>query len=268
MIDETTLFPEEVTHYDEWVMRESLNNCVAHSDYSKQSRIIILEYNDRLIFDNAGSFIPDSVEEAIHYDRPQPYYRNPFLVAAMVNLNMIDIIGSGIKKMFTIQRDRFFPMPTYDISNERHTEVILHGELINVNYSRQLKKHPELSLDEVIALDKVQKKIPISETEIQRLRDLKLVAGIASELQVAGNYTKISYQDYKHMILELIHQNGSATREDIVNMIMPTLSPDIPIEKRQKKIANMVTKLSTQEQLIKNSVNSDKYPVWILATKK
>jgi len=228
----------------------------------------LLEYNDRLIFDNAGSFIPDSVEEAIHYDRPQPYYRNPFLVAAMVNLNMIDTIGSGIKKMFMIQRDRFFPMPTYDISNEKHTEVIIHGELINENYSRQLKTHPELSLDDVIALDKVQKKQPINEERMQRLRDLKLVAGVASELQVAGNYTKISYQDYKQMILDLIHQNGSATREDIVNLILPTLSPDVSIEKRQKKIANIVTRLSTQEQRIKNSSNSDKYPVWALATTK
>ncbi|MDR0683278.1 MAG: putative DNA binding domain-containing protein [Dysgonamonadaceae bacterium] len=267
MIDETTLFPEEVFHYDEWVMREALNNAIAHQDYSKSSRIIVLEYNDHLIFDNAGSFIPESVEEAIHYNRPQRYYRNPFLVKAMVNLNLIDTVGSGIKRMFTIQRDRFFPMPTYDISDENHTEVTIHGELINENYSRQLKKHPELSLDDVIALDKVQKKIPISETEIQHLRDLKLVAGIASELQVAGNYVEISYRDYKQMILDLITQNGSATREDIVNMIMPTLSPDIPIKKRQKKIANIVTKLSTKEQLIKNSTNSDKYPVWIHVTK-
>ena len=264
MIDETTLFPEEVTHYDEWVMRETLHNCVAHSDYSKSSRIIILEYNDRLIFDNAGSFIPDSVEDAIHHDRPQPYYRNPFLVAAMVNLNMIDIIGSGIKKMFTIQRDRFFPMPTYDISNERHTEVTIHGELINENYSRQLKKHPKLSLDDVIALDKVQKKKPISETEIQHLRDLKLVAGVASELQVVGNYTKISYQDYKQMILDLIHQNGSATREDIVNLIMPTLSPDISIEKRQKKISNIIVEISTKDKKIVNISKSIKSPVWTL----
>jgi len=110
MIDETTLFPDEVTHYDDWVIREALNNSVAHSDYGKQNRIIILEYNNRLIFDNAGGFIPDSVEEVIHYDRPQRYYRNPFLVAAMVNLNMIDTIGSGIRKMFTIQKDRFFPL--------------------------------------------------------------------------------------------------------------------------------------------------------------
>ncbi|MDR0412213.1 MAG: putative DNA binding domain-containing protein [Dysgonamonadaceae bacterium] len=264
MIDDTTLFPEEVTHYDDWVIRETLHNCVAHSDYSKQSRIIILEYNNRLIFDNAGSFIPDSVEEAIHHDRPQRYYRNPFLVAAMVNLNMIDTVGSGIKKMFIIQRDRFFPLPTYDISNESHTEVTIHGELINENYSRQLKKHPELSLDDVIALDKVQKKQPVGEMEIQRLRDLKLVAGIASELQVAGNYTKISYQDYRQMILDLIIQNGSATREDIVNLIMPTLSPDEPLEKRLRKITNIVAKLSKRENVIKNTSNADKYPVWKL----
>jgi ATP-dependent DNA helicase RecG len=264
MIDETTLFPEEVTHYDEWVMRETLHNCIAHQDYSKSSRIIILEYNNRLIFDNAGSFIPDTVEDAIHHDRPQPYYRNPFLVAAMVNLNMIDTIGSGIKKMFTIQRERFFPMPTYDISNEKHTEVTIHGELINENYSRQLKKHPELSLDDVIALDKVQKKMPVSETEIQRLRELKLVAGVSSELQVAGNYIKITYQDYKQMILELIAQNGSATREDIVNLIMPTLSPDMPIEKRQKKISNIIVEISTKDKRIVNISKSIKLPVWAL----
>jgi hypothetical protein len=92
-----------------------------------------------------------------------------------------------------------------------------------------------------------------------------LVAGLASDLQVAGNYTKISYEDYKQMILDLIAQNGSATREDIVNLIMPTMSLDIPIEKRQKKIANLITKLSTQEKKIVNSSNTDKYPVWILA---
>ena len=264
MVDDTTLFPKEAPHYDEWVMRETLHNCIAHQDYSKSCRIIVLEYNDRLIFENAGGFIPESVEEVIHYNHPQPYYRNPFLVNAMVNLNMIDTIGSGIKRIFTIQRDRYFPMPTYDISDENHTEVTLYGELINENYSRQLKKHPELSLDDVISLDKVQKKQSISETEIARLRELKLVAGVASELQVAGNYTKITYQDYKQMILELITQNGSATRDDIVNLIMPTLSPDEPIEKRLKKIANIVTKLSAKEKGIINTSNTDKYPVWVI----
>jgi len=44
-------------------------------------------------------------------------YRNPFLAQAMVNLNMIDTIGSGIKRMFTLQRQRSFPMPDYELSD-------------------------------------------------------------------------------------------------------------------------------------------------------
>jgi ATP-dependent DNA helicase RecG len=177
---------------------------------------------------------------------------------------MIDTIGNGIKRIFTTQRERFFPLPTYDISDEKHTEVTIFGELINANYSRILFSHPELSLDDVILLDKVQKKQPVSETEIQHLRDLNLVAGMGYELQVAGNYVKISYQEYKQMILDLITQNDSATREDIVNVIMPTLSPDIPIEKRQKKISNIIVGLSTKDKKIVNISKSVKSPVWAL----
>jgi ATP-dependent DNA helicase RecG len=247
-------------------MRETLHNAIAHSDYGKRWRIIVLEYNNRLIFENAGGFIPYSVEEVIHLDRPQPYYRNPFLLEAMVNLNMIDTIGSGIKRMFTIQKDRFFPLPTYNISGESKTEVTIHGELINENYSRQLFLHPELSLDDVIALDKVQKKMELTENEVERLRELKLVAGVASDLQILGIYPKISYKEYKEMVLNLIKSKGSATRAEVENLIMPTLSPEIPLVKRQKKISNILLKLSTTDGKINNISSSVKYSVWELVS--
>jgi hypothetical protein len=64
------------------------------------------------------------------------------------------------------------------------------------------------------------------------------------------------------MILNLITQNGSATRDDIVNLILPTLSPDEPMEKRQRKITNIIARLSKQEKVIKNTSTTDKYPVW------
>ena len=35
----------------------------------------------------------------------------------MVELNMIDTIGSGIKRMFEYQMERYFPLPTYDLSD-------------------------------------------------------------------------------------------------------------------------------------------------------
>ncbi|MEI9806830.1 MAG: ATP-binding protein [Bacteroidota bacterium] len=60
------------------------------------------------MFANAGSFLPGSVKRVISQDAPQEKYRNPFLVTAMVNLNMIDTIGSGIKRMFNFQKQKFF----------------------------------------------------------------------------------------------------------------------------------------------------------------
>ncbi|GAB6013630.1 ATP-binding protein, partial [Viscerimonas tarda] len=268
MIDDTSLFPNEVTHYDEWVIREALNNAVAHQDYSKSCRIIVLEYNDRLIFENAGSFIPESVEDAIHYNRPQPYYRNPFLVAAMVNLNMIDTVGSGIKKMFTIQRDRFFPLPTYNISDEKHTEVTIHGELINENYSRQLFKHPELSLDDVIALDKVQKKLPISKDALNRLRSLDLIKGRSSLVEIVGSIKSVDFtnKDFKEMVLNLLREKGSVSREEIEKLIMPFLPQDLPVEKKQKKISNVLVGLSSKDKKIRNISQSIKFSVWELNT--
>ena len=53
--------------------------------------------------------IPGSIEEIILRDAPPEEYRNRFLAEAMVQLNMIDTIGSGIKRMSTVQRERFFP---------------------------------------------------------------------------------------------------------------------------------------------------------------
>jgi ATP-dependent DNA helicase RecG len=270
MIDDNTLFPKEVTHYDKWVIRELLHNCVAHQDYRKSSRIIILEYNGKLVFQNAGGFIPGSVEEVILLNSPQDYYRNPFLARAMVNLNMIETVGNGIKKIFTIQKERLFPLPDYDISDETHTKVSVYGKLIDENYTNILNAHPELSLEDVIALDKVQKKQPVSKTETARLRKLKLVKGGATSLQIVTNAKSgskiktVPNKELKQKILDLLRKEGSATRVDIEQLIIPYLSPELPVENKRKKISNIVSELSYKEGQIVNISSSTKNPIWKL----
>ncbi len=107
-----TLFPREFTQYEPWVLREALHNCIAHQDYGLRGRINIAETPDRVLFRNAGDFLPGDVESVIRQDAPQETYRNPFLAEAMVNLNMIDTQGGGIRKMYVHQRERFFRYPT------------------------------------------------------------------------------------------------------------------------------------------------------------
>nr|WP_241878428.1 hypothetical protein [Psychrobacter sp. PraFG1]UNK04910.1 hypothetical protein MN210_12400 [Psychrobacter sp. PraFG1] len=41
-----TLFPEEVEQYDPYLIRESLNNAIAHQDYERGGRITIVEFED------------------------------------------------------------------------------------------------------------------------------------------------------------------------------------------------------------------------------
>ena len=74
-----TLFPQEITQYDPWVIREALHNSIAHQDYRLRGRIVVVEFPDRILLTNVGDFLPGDVETVIQQDAPQAIYRNPFL---------------------------------------------------------------------------------------------------------------------------------------------------------------------------------------------
>lgn len=82
-----------------------------------------MEFKDKLIITNEGSFIPGKVENVLKDGYSSPYYRNPFLANAMVNLNIIDTIGSETRRVYDIQKDKYFPMPDYDLSENNRVKV-------------------------------------------------------------------------------------------------------------------------------------------------
>src|SRR5690606_18624026 len=47
-----TLTPVEISKYEQWIILEALNNCIAHQDYSLNARINVIEKKDELIFAN------------------------------------------------------------------------------------------------------------------------------------------------------------------------------------------------------------------------
>ena len=101
-------------------------------------KINVVEREDGfLTFSNLGHFIPESVESVITADAPEEQYRKPFLANAMVNLNLIDTIGSGIKKMFVIQKNKFFPLPEYNLENNNVTVTII-GKVLDIKYAQKI----------------------------------------------------------------------------------------------------------------------------------
>lgn len=258
-----TLFPQEVTQYDPWVIRETLHNCIAHQDYTMGGRINVVETPDTLLFTNLGSFIPGTVEEMIRSDAPPEVYRNPFLAQAMVNLNMIDTIGSGIKRMFTRQRERSFPMPDYDLSDPKKVGVLLTGQVLDENYTRLLLSQIELDLTDVIALDKVQKKHPLDEEAFRRLKARNLIEGrrpnvFVSAKIAAATGDKATYiknrafdkQHYKDLVVKYLNQYGHATRAELNELLVGKLSDVLETNQKKRFIGNMLQEMKDNGQIV------------------
>ena len=177
MINNNSLFPIEVDQYDNYILRELINNCVVHQNYYLKGIINVMEFKDKLIISNEGNFIPEKVENVLQDGYSAPYYRNPFLANAMVNLNMIDTVESGIKRIYNIQKEKYFPLPDYDLTEKNRVKVTLYGKIIDENYSKLLFEKANLNIDQVILLDKVQKKYPITKAQSDYLRKDKLIEG-------------------------------------------------------------------------------------------
>ena len=173
-----TLFPDTMKQYDDYTIREALHNCIAHQDYTLQQRINFVENPGYIYYANGGSFIPGTLQAALKAQGPQRHFRNQRLCNAMVNFNMIDTVSRGIKKMFSEQRRRHFPMPDYEIDEvNKEVAVRLYGNVINERYTQLLKTDETLTLQDCIMLDAVQKGRTIHEDIAQDLLKRGLIEG-------------------------------------------------------------------------------------------
>lgn len=275
-LPDNTLFPFEVAKYEPYVIREALHNCIAHQDYTLNSRITLIEFPEELIFTNAGSFLPGTIENVIEQDSPPIYYRNQFLADAMVHFNMIDTVGGGIKKMYTLQKQRSFPLPSYDLSNSKQVSVRIIGKVLNENYTRILIKNTDLDLSTAILLDKVQKKIKILKTEAQTLRKKGLIDGrfpnifVSSSIAAITNdksgyikYKAFDKQYYKDLVINFIKKYRSASRREITSLLLNKLSESLSDKQKHSKIKNLIYEMSHKDKSIINA-GTNRSPKWVL----
>lgn len=257
-----SLVPEELDTYDPFIIREALNNAVAHQDYGCHGMINVVEEEDRLIFSNLGSFIPNSIKSVLENDAPEENYRNKKLANAMVELGLVDTIGSGIRRMFNKQRERLFPMPDYDFSDNR-VKVTIIGKVIDIDYAMLLTKDKMLSLVEIEMLSRLQMHRPLSDDEIFYLRKRKLVEGRKSSLYIAKSVAKATGQKaeytrnkgfddnyYKDLILKALDQHVTMSRPEIDSLLMTKLPEALTDKQKVSKIGHLLTALRIANEIV------------------
>lgn len=273
-IREGTLFPEEVDQYEPYVIREALNNCIAHQDYTLCGRINVVEGEESLTFTNLGSFVPGDVQRVVMENAPEEHYRNRFLATAMFNLKMVDTAGGGIRKMFQYQQERFFPLPDYDLSDGR-VKLTLKGKVLDLDYARLLASNVDLSLQEIMALDKVQKRQRLDEEEVGLLKSKGLIEGrkpnffiaqpVAQKTGQKATYSKnkaFEKQYYIDLLCRAIGHCGSFTRKEIDELLWSKLPDWMTDAQRKHKVTNLMTECRKRGLIVNRG--SDSASKWVL----
>ena len=204
----------------------------------------------------------------------QKFTEIAFLFEAMRNLNMVDTIGSGIRKMFKAQQERRFPLPEYDFSNNRVSVTII-GKVLDIDYANALAVCTDLTLVEIMALDKVQKHKQLTSDEERILKRKHLIEGrkpnyyiakdIAQKTGQKAQYTRNApYQKeyYFELIFKLLREHNHATRRDIDELLWNKLPDMISDNQRKSKIGNLLSELRAKGK-IRNDGTS-KNSCWML----
>lgn len=272
---EGSLFPQDMKRYDVFTLREPLNNAIAHQDYSKGSMIDVVEYEDeKLVFSNKGRFIPESVEKVVTEDIPESFYRNRHLAETMRNVKMVDTEGGGIRKLYMQQKKRFFPMPEYDLTGMQ-VKCTIQGNVLDENFAKILVNNPDLSLQEIMLLDSVQKHKPLTDDSINYLRKKKYIEGrkphiylsmsIADKSKHVGlkaSYIKNkSFDDdyFRKLIVDYITTFGKASRKEINELLGNKLSDALTERQKFDKITNLLSSLKRKRIIV-----TDKNRNWVL----
>ncbi len=257
------LIPVEFPKYEQRIVLEALHNCIAHQDYSRCERILVIERPGELVFQNAGGFYDGTPGDYVLGNRTPSRYRNRFLAEAMFNLRMMDTLGYGIREvMFRGQMARYLPLPDYDLSDPAHVTLHLPGRFIDENYSLALLAHSDFSIDEVLALDSLQKGRFPDDAILRALRKRGLVEGRKPAIHIsatvaAASGQKASYittrrQDdahYRHLITDYLRQFDSASKDELRRMLANKWPDVLTPEQRENKLHNLLSGLRAKRRI-------------------
>ena len=254
-----TLFPDEVNQYEPELIKEVINNCIAHQDYRMRGKINVEEFEDRVVFINEGNFIPETIENALEPGYKPPYYRNAFLCNAMTNLYMIDTNSMGIPRIYKIQRDKCFPLPTYDLSVVDRVKVTIYGKILDNNYTQLLHSDTELDMGTIFLLDKIQKREIITKDNFKLLRKRGLVEGRYPNIYVSFKIADIVGQrvEYvrnkgldddicKQLIKKALEKMGQASKQELMDILDRALPNVLTDEQKSRKVSNLLQAMKNE----------------------
>lgn len=152
----------DIAYFNKEVIREAINNAVAHRDYSKASEILIKQFPTELIITSPGGFpLGVNLDNLITVNSTP---RNRLLSDVLAKTGIVERSGQGIDKIFYQTISEAKPTPDYGYSDNYQVELRLSGTVEDKAFAmfirriqQERKDGEKLSVHEVIALNEIRK---------------------------------------------------------------------------------------------------------------
>lgn len=141
-------------------------------------------------------------------------------------------------------------------------QVSIPGRILDERYTRLLMQQPQLTLTQVILLDRIQKGLPISRDEHQQLKKQQLVEGRFPNLIVSAAMARATGETARHvresgfekqyyldLILQLVRQHGPVARREVDALLLPKLPERLNEEQKRAKVHNLLQELRRARQI-------------------
>jgi ATP-dependent DNA helicase RecG len=156
------LFIFDIPFFNKEVIREALNNAVAHRDYRKSSEVVIKQFPHEMHIVSPGG-LPFGVNlQNLLTVNSTP--RNRLLSDVLAKTGIVERSGQGIDKIFYQSISEAKPEPDYSKTDDFQVELRLSGIVedkafaLFIRQIQQSRKDDEkLSVQEIISLNRIRK---------------------------------------------------------------------------------------------------------------
>ena len=216
-----------VPYFNEDVIREAINNAVAHRDYRRQSETVIKLYPQRMTIVNAGGF-PHGVTLQNLLTVPSTP-RNRLLTDVLSKTGIVERSGQGVDKIFYETLSEGKPEPDYSHSDDFKVELTLsvamkdRGFALFVESVQQaLPDDKKLSVFEVLTLAKIRDGVAACELDkdvVKQLLDRKLIERYGKTRGIVYNLCR-SYYDFTGDPAEYLRKSDWG-----IDQMIPIIAP-------------------------------------------
>lgn len=190
-----------IPYFNEEVIRESINNAIAHRDYRRTSETVIKQYPQKMIIMNTGGFpLGVTIENLL---RVQSTPRNRLLADVLAKTGIVERSGQGIDKIYKNTLSEGKDEPDYSHSDPFRVELHLSAVIKDKAFAmfldseqRDLPEEERLSVFEVMALNHIREGRS-NEVEKEMLKALQERGLIEKRGKTRGTYYILSKSYYE-----------------------------------------------------------------------